>query len=139
MSSTAEPVPPARTRWHVWLLLALAVLVVFVGAALWLWQRYDPFVHERPDMREAKVILDAARVRPLTDDEFERAIALLDSQTPAVQVFAIAAIEAEVARQPARRERALAALERFQKSAPPDTRRASGTAITRMKGAEKQP
>ncbi|QJW98663.1 hypothetical protein [Frigoriglobus tundricola] len=94
--------PPARARWRVWLIVLVA-LVVASGALVWLWQKYDPFFMDRPDMREATALLDSGRKRPLTDEEFERAVALLDAATPAAQLSAVATLEADAARQPARR------------------------------------
>lgn len=132
-----EGARPRKSR-AVWVLVAALLVACGVGA-VWLWKRYDPFVMDRPDMREASGLLGAARHRPLTDEEFDRAVALLGAETPAAQLPAIATIEADVGRAPARRDRAIAALEGCPPDAAPATRSAAATAANRLKAAPKPP
>ena len=131
MSPEPEAQKRSRPPWVVWALIPVA-LIILSAVGIWLWDRYDPFVMERPDMRESMALLNTVRTRPLTDEEFDNAIALLSADTPAAQLSAVATIEVDVAHTPSRRDRAIAALEQCPKSAPA-TRQAASTAATRIK------
>jgi len=120
-------------------LLAFLMITVLVGGGIWLWRRYDPFVVNRPEVREANVVLDAARKRPLTEAEFDKTLELLGSDTPIAQLSAIATIEVEVGRAPARRDRAISALQQCQKSAEPNVANAASQAVTRLQPPPKGP
>ncbi|AWM40535.1 hypothetical protein GobsT_09520 [Gemmata obscuriglobus] len=132
MSFDSDEEPPVRRRSRLWS-VAVVFLLVAAGVALWVWLRADPYFINRPDMKASKALLDTARNRPLTDEEFEQALALLTTPTKAAQLAAIATVQADVARVPARRERAIAALERCQEGAPPEIARAAAQAVARLK------
>lgn len=74
-----------------------------------MWQRYDPFVLERPANREARGLLDAARQWPLADDEFSNAIGLLGSGEMIARLTVVAILELEAGRSPERKRQVVAA------------------------------
>lgn len=101
-----------------------------VGFVLW-WLSQQLF-NARPDMVEARQLAAIARTRPLTDDEFDRAIDLLDTITPAVQISAVTMLEAEAVRTPDRRERVIAAFEGVQRSGSAEVKVMAGIALGRL-------
>lgn len=133
---------PPKSKWRRRLLflaplVLLAAVLVVVG--LRLWKEYDPFVMDRPAMKEAKGLLDASRAGPLGDREFDRAIALLGSDTPAAQLAALTTVQLEAERTPARRERAIAALDGLPESAPANVRQAAQLTAGRLREPPKAP
>ena len=120
-------------------LLVLLMIVVLVGGGVWLWRRYDPFIMDRPEVRESKVVLEAARKRALTEAEFDKTLELLGTDTPVAQLSAIATIEADVARTPTRRDRAITALQQCQKNAAPNVAKAADQAALRLQAPPKEP
>lgn len=118
-------------RLWLWLLLLLAAAALGVG--VWAWRTYDPFATSRPAVVEAKGLVDVARTRPLTADEFARAAALVEAPEPLAQLSAIAVLQLEGDRDPTRREAALAALERCRQSGDANVSRSAATAAARLR------
>lgn len=119
-------------------LLAVVVVTLLIGVGLpvgyLVWQKYDPFVNRRPANRESRELMEAARKRPLTDEEFGRAVGLVNSTEAIAQLSAMATVQLEAGRDLARREAALAALVKCQQTAAdPDVARSAGITIARMK------
>jgi hypothetical protein len=119
-------------RWGP-LLLAMLLVVLLGSVGALLWQRYNPFFDRQPVVREATDLRDAARRGPLTDEEFERVLVILGSGNEVAQLSAIATIELEVSRAPARRDRATDALEQCQQKAEPRISQAAKVASARLK------
>jgi len=111
------------------LFTALAVLGVFV---LVVWLNRNPLFNARSEAAEARQLADVARTRSLTDDEFDRALDLLDAVTPAAQISAVTVLESEAVRSPDRRERVIAALEGVQRIGPAEVKEAAGIALGRL-------
>jgi hypothetical protein len=91
-------------------------------------------MRESEYLRDALVLGDAALNRGLTDDEFDRAVALLKSDAEATRLSAVRTLDVAVARNPARRGRTIAVLEACREAGPPAVRDAAGTATDRLKG-----
>ena len=128
MTTPSEPAP--GNRLWLWLLLLLAAVALGVG--VWAWQAYDPFVMSRPAVKAARELVDVARQRPLTAEEFERAVALVEHHEPVAQLSVIAVLQLEGGRDPARRDAAVAALARCQKSCDAGVCGAASTAAARL-------
>jgi hypothetical protein len=94
--------------------------------------RYEPRAVDQQNLREAHGLVRAARNRRLTNDEYERVIRLLNCETPAATLCAIVTLDLVVARDPDRRDRAIAALDRCQQIGLPEVREEAGKAITRL-------
>jgi len=84
--------------------------------------------------KHADELLDKALHRRLTDDEFERLVALVSTEPAAVQLSAIQALQIAVGQDPGRRERVIAALEKCPETASPKVRQEASEAATRLKG-----
>jgi hypothetical protein len=144
MSSESQPANQVKFKWYK-LVLGLFLVVFFVVSVhicardgvnrVWDW--FDP--DRQPAVREANALRDAARKRPLTDEEFERALAVLDSENTIAQLSAIATVELDGGHDAARRIRAIEALERCCQKARPDVGAAAGTAAGRLKAEPKGP
>ncbi|MBX9627290.1 MAG: hypothetical protein K2X82_26035 [Gemmataceae bacterium] len=141
MSSASPHEARARSRRRAYLIAAqVGVGLVVAGAVgAWLLQRYDPFFVQRPAVREAKALLDAASRRSLTDEEFSRAIGLLDVDTPFARVSAVTVLEVEAGRSPERRARAVEALERCRQTTDVTVSRAAAQALARLRPEPKGP
>lgn len=129
MSANPPKTSPAA-RVVLWAVILLTAGLVAGGLVVW-WQ-HDPLVGGRPDMVEARQLSAAARSGPLTDDEFDRTIDLLDAISPAAQLAAVTILEGEAVRIPARRERVISALERVQRTASTEVAQAAGVALGRL-------
>lgn len=131
MSGPAKPDQrPKPSRRILLRVLLTATVCGVVGFALW-WLSQQ-FFNARPDVVEARQLAVVARTRPLTDDEFDRAIDLLDTITLTAQLSAVAVLEAEAVRAPDRRERVIAALEGAQRSGPAEVKQTAGIALGRL-------
>lgn len=132
MSSDSQRGDQSRSRWVA--LLCVAILVVVLsGIGIRLWQQYDPFFTDRPETRAAKSLLDKkSKKQPLTDAEFETAIALLDSGSDFAQISAIAILEVEAITVPARRARAIEALQQLPPAIDLKIRQAASQAASRI-------
>ncbi len=131
MASDSQGERTVRSWWPTALVVLIILIVLgFLGA--WLWQRYDPFFAQRPAVRDTKGLLDIARQRPLTDDEFEAAVGLLDSDTPFARGSAVTILELEAGRSPERKARAVTALAEHRQAADPSFRQAVGQALGRL-------
>jgi hypothetical protein len=138
MDSEPQDEHPVKS-WGPTVLLALVVLIALVAVGGWLWQRYDPFFVQRPAVRDAKALLDSARQRPLTDEEFEAAVGLLGADTPFARTSAVTALELEAGRSPQRKQRVIAALTEHQQAADPAFRQAVGQALGRLQPVQQGP
>ena len=124
------------------LAVLLVVGLVGVGVGAWLLQGYDPFLFDRPDMKESGALRDAGINGPLTDAEFGRAVELLPTARPIAQMRLIALLQVEGSRTPARREPAIRALEALPESADEQVRQAARNTVGRLKNpppADPQP
>lgn len=84
--------------------LLLAVLIAFIG-----WKVYRHLYFDRtPAYRAGTPLFEAARTRPLTPDEFDRAVALADCGETVVELRMWAAIDVAVGRTPDFKPKALA-------------------------------
>jgi antitoxin (DNA-binding transcriptional repressor) of toxin-antitoxin stability system len=112
----ANPDPAPARRWPraAGALIAVAAGLLIALAGWTLWREYDPLVNRRPAVREASTLRDAARARPLSDEEFDRVVAVAKSGEPVAVLTAVAVLELEVTRRPDRREKAAAALTNLQ-------------------------
>ena len=128
MTTPSEPAPGNRP----WLWLLLLVAVIALGLGVWAWQTYDPFVMSRPAVKAATELVDTARQRPLTAEEFERALALVEHHEPVAQLSVIAVLQLEAERDPTRRDAAVTALQRCQKSSNAGVCGAAATVVTRL-------
>jgi hypothetical protein len=126
-----------RTRSVGWRVVLLVLVLLGVFATVWYWERF-PFVTDQRNIRESSQLMEAANNRWLTDDEFERVVALLNSGTESVQLSAIGILEMAANREPARRERSIAALEGCPETASPKVRHEAGQAVARLKDPQKQ-
>ena len=127
---TTPSEPASGNRLWLWLLLLLAAAAL--GLGVWTWQTFDPFVMSRPAVKAAKELVDVARQRPLTAEEFERAIALVEHHEPIAQLSIIAVLQLEGERDPTRRDAAVAAQSRCQKSSDAGVCTAASTAAARL-------
>ena len=126
---------PGGSPWLL-ILLALTILIV-IGLSvtgMWLWRRYDPFILNRPSVRDAKALMDVARQRPLADEEFESVIRHLRSDTAIAQLSALATIELEAGRSPERKTRAIEALTDALPNADATVRPSFERVLGRVKG-----
>lgn len=130
------PANPTKRPKGPLLWVAFLVTAVLVAGGLVVWWIYDPLFGARPDAVEARQLTAAAHSRPLTDDEFDRAVDLLDSVTPAAQISAVTILEGEAVRTSARRERVITALERVQRTGSPTVAQAAGIALGRLLPSE---
>lgn len=96
-------------------------------------------MRESPFLRDELVLSEAALTRGLTDDEFDRAVALLGATAEATQLSAVQTLVIAVARTPARRGRTVEVLEACREAASPAVRAAAGEAATRLKGPPPAP
>jgi len=119
---------------RLWLWLLLLVAVIALGLGVWAWQAYDPFVMSRPAVKSATELVDTARKRPLTAEEFDRALALVEHHEPIAQLSVIAVLQLEGERDPTRRDAAVTALQRCQKSSNAGVCGAASTAAARLGG-----
>ncbi len=127
---TTPSEPASGHRLWLWLLLLMAAAAL--GLGVWAWQTYDPFVMSRPAVKAAKELVDVARQRPLTAEEFEQALALLEHHEPIAQLSVIAVLQMEGERDPARRDAAVTALQRCQKSSDAGVCGAAAAVVTRL-------
>lgn len=137
MSSDVNRGTAARSNW-VAVLLALVFAGVLVAVGVWLWQTFDPLFVHRPEVKEAKSLMDASQVGTLSDGDFDRAIALLDCDIASSQLAAMGILQLEAKRTPQRRDRVIAALEQCSQKAEPQVRRAAATTLTRMQSKQEQ-
>lgn len=116
----------------------LAVLIVcgVLAVGYVLFRQFNPFVLEQPAVKAARQLSDVARSRPLTDEEFDRAVRLLGSGEPIAQLSAVAVLQLEGVREAKRRESAVVALEECGKTASPSVATAARNAATRLKGVK---
>ena len=126
-----------RTRPVGWRLVLLVLVLIGAFTAAWHWQRL-PFVTDQQNMREVGGLLETTRDRPLTDDEIDRLIALLNSETPAAQLAAVVTLEIAVGREPSRRPQAVAAFDGCPETASPEARQEARRAAARLKTPQKQ-
>ncbi len=89
--------------------------------------------------KQADELQDKALHRRLTDDEFERVVALMSTEPPSVQLSAILTLQVAVGHDPGRRDRAIAALEGCPQTASPKVRQEASQAATQLKGPQKKP
>ena len=127
-----------QTRSLGWRLVFLVLVLLGAFATIWNWDRLDPFATDQRNIREAQGLMEMTRTRRLTDDEIERVVALLHSGTPAAQLSAIVTLELVVGREPARRDRAVAALEGCPETASPSVRLEASELVIRLKTPQKQ-
>lgn len=137
MSSDVNRGTAARSKW-VAVILALVSAGVLVAVGVWLWQTFDPLFVHRPEVKEAKSLMDASQVGTLSDGDFDRAIALLDCDIASSQLAAMGILQLEAKRTPQRRDRVIAALEQCSQKAEPQVRRAAATTLTRMQSKQEQ-
>jgi photosystem II stability/assembly factor-like uncharacterized protein len=131
MPTPADPPKPRTLRIVLIVMFAAMAVCGVVGGVVW-WQ-FNPFVTAVPDVAESKRLLDAARGGPLTDAEFDRAVALLDAVSPLAGITTVGTLQLEAERDPARRERVIAALERVQQSGSAQMKQATGPVLARLK------
>ena len=137
MSSDVNRGTAARSKWvAVPLSLVFAGMLVAVG--VWLWQTYDPLFVHRPEVKEAKSLMDTAQAGTLSDGDFDRAMALLDCDIAYSQLVAITLLQREAERTPQRRDRVIGALEQCSQKAEPQVRQAAATTLTRMQSKQGQ-
>lgn len=122
--------PASGNRLWLWLFLLMAAAAL--GLGVWAWQTYDPFVMSRPAVKAANELVDTARKRPLTAEEFERALALVEHHEPVAQLSMVAVLQLEGERDPTRRDAAMTALQRCQKSSDASVCGAAATAAARL-------
>ena len=134
MSAFDESEKPKRSTLIV--LLFSVLVIAFIISAIFAWSRYNPLVNDKPDVQAAIQLLEVARKRSLTDEEFGSALKILVEGSDIAQIATIATLEADVARNPAKRERAIVALEQCQENASPKVGQSAGIALGRLKGAE---
>jgi hypothetical protein len=102
----------------------------------WLWREFNPFVHRQPAVREAIALRDAARSRPLTDEEFDRLLVAAGSGEPVAVLTSIAVLELEAKRRPDRREKVTAVLTELQQSRNAGVQQSAAAALSRVTGAK---
>ena len=107
--------------------LLLAALLAVGG-----WKAYRHLFFDRtPAFRDSTALLDAARARPLTADEFARALALCDCGEAVVELRMFAAVAVAVQNTPAYKP---PAVERFTRlAADPSDPRRQALAATQLK------
>ena len=137
MSSDVNRGTAARSKW-VAVPLALVFAGVLVAVGVWLWQTYDPLFVHRPEVKEAKSLMDASQAGILSDGDFDRAIALLDCDIAFPQLAAMGILQLAAERSPLRRDRVIAALEQCSQKAEPQVRQAAATTLTRMQSKQGQ-
>jgi hypothetical protein len=125
--------PESRAANRLWLWLLLLVAAIGLGVGVWAWQKYDPFIGSRPAVKAARELVEVARKRPLTADEFEQALALAEHHEPLAQLSVIAVLQLEAERDPSRREAAAVALQRCMKSSDDGVCLAAAAAVARVK------
>jgi photosystem II stability/assembly factor-like uncharacterized protein len=133
MSTPADSPPPRKSLRLILLLMFVAMAVCGV-VGFFVWWQFNPFVTSMPDAAESKALLDTARTRPLTDPEFDRAVALLDAVTPLAGITTVATLQLEAERTPERKVKVIAALEKAAASGSPQLRQSAGVVLARLKG-----
>lgn len=122
-----------RTHAMAWRVGLAVFFLLFAGALLWAWQRYDPAAADRKNIKESQELMETANKRFLTEAEFDRVVALLNCGTEAAQLAAISIFEIVVARAPNLRDRAVAALENVPPNSSPVVHEEAGKAAERLK------
>ncbi len=118
--------------------LVLAGSVLFSLLGYWAWKKFDPFAEYRQANRDAKETLSIVQKRPLTQEEFNRTLQLLESDETFAQLIAIATLQLEAERNPTLKETLLEALLRCEATAKdPQIAKSAGTAAARMKSPPK--
>ena len=123
---------PRIVRWSVWL-LSLVLVVVLCAAGWWLWRKYDPFVLDRRNNREAMALAGVAQDRTLTDGEFRVALQLADCGEPIAQLAVMSVFKLEAEREPMRRTEILAALAKCSTSDNMNVAQAATTTAIRIR------
>lgn len=125
--------PRSGRSWLRWLSASLVLFLILVAVGAWMFKDSDPFILDRPDVKEAAALRDASMKGPLTDAEFGRAVELLSSARPVAQLSLIAILQIEGSRTPARREPAIRALEGLPEKTDGDVRKAARTNADRLR------
>lgn len=139
MPPDVAPTPAPRfVKLFVVLAVAAVAVLVLLGLKVWVWDKYDPSVTDRPDVKEVMALVNARRTGgPLTDAQFQRGVELLRSDTDIAKLAAITLVQAEGEMTPARKEAAVAALDECANTASPKVTDAAKRAAARLRGEEK--
>lgn len=133
----APALAPRFVKLFVVLGIAAVAVLVLIGLKVWVWDRYDPTVTERPDVKEAMTLVNARRAGPLTDQQFQRGVELLRSDSDIAQLAAITLVQTDGELTPERKGAAIAALDECAKAAPPKVAETAKRAAARLRGEEK--
>lgn len=128
MSSTDR----SSRRTALILLGVLIVVACLVGVGLKAWPQFDPFVFQRPANASARTLLDKARQRPLSDEEFEAVVALLELQEQNARLMGIATLQLEARRSSERKAQVVAGLTKYRDAPDPAFRDAVRQALERL-------
>ena len=91
-----------RGAWK-WMAAALVLLVALGGVVAIAFSDYNPYFMYMPAWREADGIFQAARKRPLTDAEFDRAAELARTADKGIRIRMFGVLSLEAERAPERR------------------------------------
>lgn len=117
-------------RWFFWSLLTLVAVVVMLalgGGAQWLRVRF--FWDRSPEYLEANRLAATLQQRPLTDDEFVRALALCEEGPAQARCAGVSLVEETVKENPQRAPRTIAVLRRAARSSDAELARSAATAL----------
>jgi hypothetical protein len=111
-------------------LLALLVLLVIGAEAVTRW--HNRTAREDDARLEVADLEAASHRRPLTNDEFDRAVEFVTTGPPGTKLIAVLAVDMAIAQTPYRRDRAVAALEACQRDAPAEVREVATQVVSRL-------
>lgn len=122
-------------RW-IFVLLSVAGLCLVSYLVAPLVKKYNPYFIYRPDVQDARKLLEVARSRALGESEFDEVLAILKTGDDYSKIMALSIVELQVEREPKVKLKALSALEEVKRTEGGRVAESTKIVLERLNGRE---